>query len=231
MNISHLLSLTAFGLLATACKNNSPKDNSKDESRFFESPPKAVPALTENGLSNEPTDFLRSQAASMINWQPWTEKAIENAELSQRLLLLVVGSATDQKTIRVCKLLENEFSDHINKNYVPVLADIELNPDLALSCYALSRENNTSIDYPFFLWLSHERHPVAWTAITESEEDDILERYRSAHKLTDVISEKSQRYVVENSRYDNNRRLQTLKNALQLSAEAPPSPFLSLIHI
>ena len=91
----------------------------------------------------------------MINWQPWTEKAIENAELSQRLLLLVVGSATDQKTIRVCKLLENEFSDHINKNYVPVLADIELNPDLALSCYALSSENNTSIAYPFFLSLIH----------------------------------------------------------------------------
>ena len=193
--------------------------NEKEKTQFFETPPEEVVELTSNRLSNEPSDFLRNQATSAINWQPWDPEVLDFAKKSQRLILAFVGSTNHLDSLSVAQLLEDEFATQINENYVPVMADLELNPTLALACNFLSSERSEPIAFPYFIWISHEGNPVAWTQVNSSSDESILLGFRRAEGTVQAIINKSNRYVIENSRYDNEGRLERISSARDLDEE------------
>ena len=113
-------------LLGCRNKEEDREDKKKEDTKFFSTPPEDVAELATNRLAKEPTAFLRSQASSAINWQPWTPEITDLAERSQRLILVFVGSTSHPQSFSTAKLLESKFADEINAKYVPVLADVRI---------------------------------------------------------------------------------------------------------
>ena len=223
--MQNLKILFLFGIFVslTACrtKNDDEGQKQKESTEFFSSPPEKVTELSSNRLANEPSNFLREQATSPIKWQPWTNDILHYAERSQRLIFVFVGSTNYSNAQTLLQLLESKFATEINENYVPVLADIELDPTLALACNMLVGERREPIAFPFLMWLSHEGNPVAWVPIMEDNEESLLLGFRRAQNTVEAIVNKSPRYVVENSRYDNDFRLERIAKSLDFSEEDP----------
>ena len=218
MKLLQLASLLTLLLFLHGCRKKEEKDEAgkKGESEFFTTPPKKVSELSSNRLAKEPTHFLRSQVSSPIHWQPWTTEVTDLAERSQKLILVFVGSSSHPLSYTTAKLLDQKFAAEINEQYVPVLADIKVDPSLALACHQLARERQESIAFPYLIWMSHEGNPVAWLPINQQEEDDFLLGFRRAQNTVETIKEKSARYVVENSRYDNEKRIARINDFLSL---------------
>ena len=214
-----LFLVLSLSMLSCRKENDTSTSNQKEDTHFFKTPPEELTELSSNQLSGEPSDFLRNQSTSSIHWQPWTPEVRELAEKSQRLIFVFAGSTNHPTSQSVAKLLADKFGDIINKEYVPVMADLELDPALALACYHLSRENNEPFAFPYLLWLSHEGNPVAWVPVKNSEEENILIGFRRAQGTVQAITEKSTRYVVENSRYDNDNRLKRMQTAREPNEE------------
>lgn len=211
------LPLLAFFVILTSCKNeNNEKEskeaNKQDDTKFFKKPIEEVPELAQNQLANEPTEFLRRQASSSIHWQPWSSEIITYAKKSQRLIFVCIGSTQYPQSEKLVQLLDTQFVEEINDNFVPVLADTETDPNLALACNFLSLEQRRNISFPFLLWLSHEGNPVAWIPVRANEDNDLLTGFRRAYNTIQTIREQSNRYIIENSRYDNENRLNRFKS-------------------
>ncbi len=230
-----LFPLLVMSLLMTSCRkkdNSSENDLKKKETKFFETAPEAVSELSSNRLANEPSDFLQKHADSPIRWQPWSLQVLEHAEKSQRLIFVFVGSTLHPQSSSFAKLLEDKFAEEINEQYLPVMADTEASPALTLACNLLATERKDSIAFPYLLWLSHEGHPVAWIPVSNDSEDDLLLGFRRAQNTVRTIQEKSARYVVENSRYDNEGRINRIYFSFRLNEEGlKKRPKLSQLFI
>lgn len=225
--------MITFACVLASCRDAAPSSEKKAEESapFFSAPPQNVPALGSNGLASEPTDFLAGQATSAIHWQPWAREVLSHAELSQRLILVFVGSTSNSNCHFIAKLLEDEFADEINRKYVPVMADLELDPSLAIACKILASERREAIGFPYLLWLSHEGNPVAWLSVQTTDEEGLLAGFSRAQKTVDTILESSPRYVVENSRYDNTGRVSRITQSLELPEdELPELTFRDLLR-
>ncbi len=197
----------------------------KSDNIFFSRGPESPSKLTSNRLANESSNFLRTHADSAINWQPWSSDILDLAERSQRLILVLVGSTYYSQSYQFADLLETQFKDQINVNYVPVLADIEVDPALSLAANYLALERGESIAFPFALWLSHEGNPVAWMSVSTTKEAEMLSEFRRASNTVQAILNDSQRYIVENSRFDNKGRLKRITSLWNLTEqEEGPQP-------
>ena len=217
--------VVVHSLAACRNKNEGTEKEAEESTEFFSTPAEKVTELTTNRLSNEPSNFLRSQASSPINWQPWTPEVLDLAERSQRLIFVFVGSTAHPQALTLAELLEDKFTTEINEKYVPVLADSEIDPALAIACTTLATERREPIAFPFLMWLSHEGNPVAWIPVSQQDDETLLLGFRRAQNTVETILEKSSRYVVENSRYDNERRLDSIKSALTVPEESQsPAP-------
>lgn len=217
-----VLSLLAFVFVLVGCRDsNSDKSEEKEEeTKYFQTSPEKVPELATNRLANEPTSFLRNQASSAINWQPWSAEATTIAEKSQRILLVLVGSSAHPFSTTVAEILSEEFADEINSQYVPVLADIEADPALAIGCYALALERRTPITFPLFLWMTHEGNPVTSITInTRATKNDFIDEYRLKEDIVKLIQEKSMKYVVEHSRFVNDQRTKLITSISDVTEE------------
>ena len=211
-----LLFIIFQSLTACRTKDADQESSAKESTDFFSTPPEKVTDLESNRLAEEPSKFLRSHSSSPIHWQPWTNEILDQAERSQRLIFVCVGSTVHPNTETLLKLLESKFTNEINEKYVPVLADTELDPTLALACNLLSSERRDPIAFPFLMWLSHEGNPVAWVPVSLEDEESLLLGFRRIQNTVESILEKSPRYVVENSRYDNENRLKRIEQTLTL---------------
>lgn len=224
--------LKAFSILlllnlTTSCrdKNRAEEKPVEETSDFFKSEPQEVLELESNRLAEEPTDFLRSHSDNKINWQPWTSDVLEQAERSQKLILVFLGSTIHAQSFSLAQLLDEKLADQINERYLPVMADTELDPALSLASQLLAIERKDAIAFPFLIWLSHEGNPVAWLPLSSTDEEQLLLGFERAQNTVLAIQEDSSRYVVENSRYDNEGRVKRIAARLAsvASAEIEPS--------
>ncbi|MDP0491345.1 MAG: DUF255 domain-containing protein [Verrucomicrobiota bacterium JB023] len=198
-------------LLSPSCKENpfgARKAPAKEqEESVFSSPLQVPEEATRNRLAHEPTDFLRSQAGSAINWQPWDENITDLATSAQRLIFVVVGSNQHPASRELLDLLAADYSDLINERYLPVLADQEVDPSLAMACQLLSRESAKPVAFPFLLLLSHEGYPIGWTPMSANRQISLEAPFLRVEQAVHTVWEKSPKYVIENSRFLNEKRL------------------------
>ncbi len=207
--------LTLLFFLASCRSDKREQKEKKDSTQFFTTPVEDVIELNSNRLSSEPTDFLRKFSTSTIDWQPWSKDALNHAQRSQKIIFVLVCSSTNKNSYKFATLLEQEFAEEINEKYLPILADIEIAPELALQCNLLANESRESIAFPFLLWLSHEGNPIAWVPVNSSDHNRLLTGFRRIQKTVEVVKNKSPRYIIENSRFDNDRRLNRIHNDLE----------------
>ncbi|WP_167618247.1 thioredoxin domain-containing protein [Maribellus sediminis] len=85
-----------------------------------------------NALIDSTSPYLLQHAHNPVNWQPWSEAALEQAEQEGKLLLVSIGYAA----CHWCHVMEHEsFEDEavaeiMNKHFVCIKVDREERPDI-----------------------------------------------------------------------------------------------------
>lgn len=85
-----------------------------------------------NDLINETSPYLLQHAHNPVNWKPWNDDALDEAQASNKLILISVGYAA----CHWCHVMEREsFEDSLvakvmNDNFVNIKVDREERPDV-----------------------------------------------------------------------------------------------------
>lgn len=203
---SHALSIILGGLLLglTGCRK------SKDETTAGAGPKVEIPAVLKvNGLGPLPGAVYRSQVASPIHWQPWTNETLARAKDANRLVLAVVVMPQQTRFQRVLAALEEDPSlvAAINEAYVPVLVDGDASREIGLLTADLCSEIKRPLQLPLFIWLTSDGNPVAWIPLASSSPVSVREEFSQSHSMVSRMWQDDAGYVVKNSALDNaNRR-------------------------
>lgn len=192
----------------TGCDRKESEPIEKENTSFFDSPPVTVAELHRNAMGTEPSDFLRSRASDPLHWQPWSPALLEGAKAEQKLIFAVVGSGRFPECAALLDTLRQkpEIIKELHDHYVCSLVDVELHPELALQSAVLSAEIRRRIGFPFLMWMSHEGNPVAWLPLSAADLDDLDEVFENSNAMVSLIWRDSSRYVINNSRRDNEGR-------------------------
>ncbi len=112
------LYILLFGFIITSCTSQN-------------KPPMKEYAYT-NDLINETSPYLLQHAHNPVHWNPWGEKALEQAKKENKLLIVSIGYAA----CHWCHVMEHEsFEDPqvaelMNSNYINIKVDREERPDV-----------------------------------------------------------------------------------------------------
>lgn len=182
--------------------------------------------VLENRLAGGSGELMRSQVSSPIHWQPWSAKSFELADRMDRLVLAMVV-LPQQASYRS---LLAEFSatpvlvDEINKNYVPVLVDGDVNRELALLSVELCGEIGRNVNFPLLIWMTEKANPVAWIPIDTQEGTSLEKIFMQSHSMILEISGENSIYIQSNSKKDQeNRKIRMLSRITQREMSAEPS--------
>ncbi len=94
--------------------------------------PEEQPYKYTNKLIHENSPYLLQHAHNPVNWQPWSDKALKEAQKQQKLIIISIGYAA----CHWCHVMEREsFEDTtvakiMNAYFVPVKVDREEHPDV-----------------------------------------------------------------------------------------------------
>ncbi|MEM7771489.1 MAG: thioredoxin domain-containing protein [Cyanobacteria bacterium P01_A01_bin.37] len=85
-----------------------------------------------NRLAQSKSLYLRKHADNPIDWWPWCDEALENAQTEDKPIFLSVGYSS----CHWCTVMEGEafsdraIADYMNANFLPIKVDREERPDL-----------------------------------------------------------------------------------------------------
>jgi hypothetical protein len=85
-----------------------------------------------NALVNETSPYLLQHAHNPVNWVPWSQEALEEAEKEDKLVIVSIGYSS----CHWCHVMEEEtFEDEavaalMNENYISIKVDREERPDV-----------------------------------------------------------------------------------------------------
>lgn len=217
------LPLLLLCCLASSCKrgNQTGREVRNPEDDYFTTKPTLSPELLKNNLAEEPTEFLKSQAQSPIHWQPYTPKVLIDAENAQRLIFVLVGATAFPESRLVAEAIAESEAEAINTNYIPVLADAELDPSLMETCDIFASERRVPTAFPVAFILTHEGNLVHNLSINFSEPETIAAQFRRSHEIITLI-QKDFRYIIEDSRHNNETRLKNLLSFRDAGAKDGP---------
>ena len=115
--IKHIIAALFIMLFYSSCKT----ENSQQMKHEF-----------TNDLINETSPYLLQHAHNPVNWKPWNDDALDEAQASNKLILISVGYAA----CHWCHVMEREsFEDSLvakvmNDNFVNIKVDREERPDV-----------------------------------------------------------------------------------------------------
>lgn len=115
--IKHIIAALLIMLFYSSCKT----ENSQQMKHEF-----------TNDLINETSPYLLQHAHNPVNWKPWNDDALDEAQASNKLILISVGYAA----CHWCHVMEREsFEDSLvakvmNDNFVNIKVDREERPDV-----------------------------------------------------------------------------------------------------
>jgi len=185
----------ATALSLVGCKSESTSEAQQKV------PPEIVPAIQENRLSGEPSAFLATAADSKINWQPWSPEVLDYAQKSQRMILVLIGSARYNGCFETLEALDRSpaMIEKINSSFVPVLTDIDLLRETGLIAYNLSSESQVPVSFPFLMLLSPEGSPVTWHPLRYENDRDTLAFFDNSIEVIGRLWSESPDYVNNDS--------------------------------
>jgi len=192
--------------------------------------PLPLPAERQtNQLGNSPTAFLQNQSKSPIRWQPFAPGITEAATESQRLIFIYVGSSLYPSSLSALETLESSprIVSLINGNFLPVLADVDGSRELGLVAHLLSAEIRRPIAFPFLLWLSPQGNPVAWTPVSVSDPESVIDLFDQSSNMVDSMWDEAPTYVTENSARDAEMRNSRLKTEDPGASSDPAAAVIS----
>ncbi len=117
---------------------------------------------TANQLKNHPSPYLALHGNDPVDWLEWGKPALEKAKKENKLLLVSVGYFS----CHWCHVMQREsFSDKgiakkLNKNYISVKVDRELNPVLDKRLIEFVSVTNGTAGWPLNVFITPEGYPL-----------------------------------------------------------------------
>lgn len=211
LNTSRILKFTFFTLLlfVFGCKDTPSKSNH---------------AYT-NSLINETSPYLLQHAHNPVDWQPWSDSALEEAVKTNKLLIVSIGYSS----CHWCHVMEKEtFADEniariMNERFINIKVDREERPDLDhvyMTAVQLMQGNG---GWPLNVILLPNGKPVYGGTYHTNEQwkevlDKITDLYQTdPQKLTDYADKISSGIHATNVIEPKNDNTHLTKDALDLS--------------
>ena len=127
-----------------------------------------------NQLGGHPSPYLALHAGDPVDWQTWNSGVFEQARAKNRLVLVSVGYFS----CHWCHVMQQESYQHaetaefLNRHYVAVKVDRELNPDLDRRLIEFVEQIRGAAGWPLNVFLTPEGYPV--TGFTYLPQDNFL---------------------------------------------------------
>ena len=118
--------------------------------------------LLSGSVTANQSPYLEHHADDLVNWLPWQADTLARAESENKLILISSGYLA----CRYCYIMKNEsFEDEaiasfINQNFVPVLIDRELDPELDSQLLKFMEIMDQPQGWPLQVILTPKRHPL-----------------------------------------------------------------------
>ena len=162
--------------------------------------------LESNGLADLPGAIYRSQATSLIHWQPWTKETLLRAKAANRLIFAVIAMPQQAGFQGVLATLSKDpaLVAAINSTYVPVLIDGDASREIGLLTGDLCSEIKKNLQLPLFVWITAEGNPVAWIPVPKGA--GTVDLFNQSHSMVSRMCMDDAAYVLKNSALDNASR-------------------------
>jgi uncharacterized protein YyaL (SSP411 family) len=183
-----------------------PKNSGQEE---VVTAPVVAAELERNGLGKFPGAVYRSQTASPIHWQPWTQETMARAKAAKRLVFAVIVMPQQPGFQTVLASMANDpvLVGEVNDNYVPVLIDGDAAREVGILTADLCAEIERGLQLPLFVWMTADANPVAWFPVPNSPSVNLSELFNQSHTMVSRMWAEDPGYVLKNSKLDNaNRR-------------------------
>ncbi|MCR9249638.1 MAG: thioredoxin domain-containing protein [bacterium] len=131
-----------------------------------------------NDLVNETSAYLKLHAKNPVDWKPWGDKALAQAQKEDKLVIISIGYVS----CHWCHVMEEEaFSDEqialkMNENFVSIKVDREERPDVDKTYMNASYIINGSGGWPLNIIALPDGRPVyAATYLPPNKWDEMLD--------------------------------------------------------
>ena len=148
-----------------------------------------VVPLSANQLENHPAPYLALHGDDPVDWMEWGKPAIEKAKKENKLLFISVGYFA----CHWCHVMQREsFSDKaiakkLNKDYISVKVDRELNPVLDKRLIEFVQVTNGTAGWPLNVFVTPEGYSlVGMTYLPANNFSSVLDQLNSQWKNDDV---------------------------------------------
>ncbi len=115
-----------------------------------------------NDLKNNSSPYLAMHGNDPVNWMEWGKPAIEKAKKENKLLFVSIGYFS----CHWCHVMQREsysnkgIAEILNKNYISVKVDRELNPVLDKRLIEFVQITNGTAGWPLNVFLTPEGYPL-----------------------------------------------------------------------
>ena len=201
--------LLALAALGTSCRE---RGKAGANSAFN---PVVAPELGQNAMSKAPQGFLSSRADSPVHWQHWEPEMLQRAGDARRLVFAFIGSSRYPGCVETLDAIDRDkmLAERLNREFVPVLVDLDLCPEAGLAASVLCQEIRMPVSFPFILVLSPDGNEVTWRPVPYSPETDLQEIFDGATDVVANMWRESPGYVERNSALDHANRLGRMPKA------------------
>ncbi len=118
--------------------------------------------LNANQLLNNPSPYLALHGNDPVNWMEWGKPALEKAKKENKLLFVSIGYFA----CHWCHVMQREsYSDKgiaqkLNKNYISIKVDRELNPVLDKRLIEFVQVTNGTAGWPLNVFITPDGYPL-----------------------------------------------------------------------
>ena len=162
--------------------------------------PAASPANETSDLRDHPSPYLALHADDPVRWRVWGQPSLDEASQAGRLIFVSVGYFS----CHWCHVMQREsyqneaVADVLNRSYVSVKVDRELQPELDQQLISFVEQVRGSAGWPLNVFLTPEGYPLTgFTYLPPEEFHSLLEKlenqWRDNHE---ELSKAAERFYV-----------------------------------
>ena len=118
--------------------------------------------VSANELKNNASPYLAMHGDDPVNWMPWGKAALDKAKKENKILFVSIGYFS----CHWCHVMQREsyksqmIADILNKDYISVKVDRELNPVLDKRLIEFVQMTNGTAGWPLNVFLTPDAYPL-----------------------------------------------------------------------
>ncbi len=115
-----------------------------------------------NALKDSPEAYLRSGQYQLVNWQPCSVEAFEQARVRDRLIVIEVGAYWSGRCQRLGReaFSDSGVADLVNREFVAIKLDADAAPKRARYLRQLAQLLGAPDRYPIVAWFTSDGKPI-----------------------------------------------------------------------